>query len=87
MSIVGAFNVGSINIAFDEKVQSNKFRKDLCKRSIREYYGIYKKVGEELGMFKLGSTIVMLMEVDKNYKLNIKEEQSVRYGQILNSKE
>lgn len=30
--------------------------------------------GEELGRFKLGSTIVMLMEIDKNSKIQIKPD-------------
>ena len=42
--------------------------------------GVLVKKGQELGMFKLGSTVVMIFESDKPLKWNIEEGQKVRFG-------
>lgn len=41
------------------------------------------EMGEEMGMFKLGSTIVMHFEAPPATKLNLKEGQKVRYGDVI----
>jgi len=33
-----------------------------------------------MGKFNLGSTIVMLVEADKNFVWKVKEEDSIRFG-------
>ena len=50
--------------------------------------GISLSKGEEIGMFKMGSTIVMLYEVPPNgkYDLLVKEGDSVKMGQKLTGK-
>ena len=48
-----------------------------CKRDER---GVIIEKGGELGMFNLGSTIVMLVELPNNFEWMIKEGQQVRYG-------
>ena len=48
-----------------------------CKRDER---GVIIEKGGELGMFNLGSTIVMLVELPNNCEWMIKEGQQVRYG-------
>ena len=84
MAIVGAYNVGSIKLNFDDNIQTNVFKDTNVK--VKNYYQNKQlKAGSELGMFKLGSSIVMLLEVPQNYKFNLKEYQRVRYGQKINS--
>lgn len=72
MAIVGAYNVGSIKLNFDDNIQTNVFKDKEIK--IKNYHTKNTlKAGEELGMFKLGSSIVMLLEVPRNYTFNLKE--------------
>ncbi len=79
---VGATNVGSIVLSFDRKVFTNWKMKSLNK-TYESPIAIEK--GEELGMFKMGSTIVVLYnkELMEFYgdKLDIKE--FVKVGQSL----
>lgn len=39
--------------------------------------------GQEVGKFKVGSTIVLIHEIPSNFKFNIKVGQKVRYGDIF----
>ncbi len=67
LGLVGALNVGSIQLSYPEgkNMTSNKF---LGKhQNIHEHVDVQKKAGEELGMFRMGSTIVMMVEVNKNF--------------------
>lgn len=41
------------------------------------------KKGEEVGMFSLGSTIIMIFEAPKGHKLKISEGQKVRYADLM----
>lgn len=41
------------------------------------------EMGEELGMFKLGSTVVMHFEAPPNTKINLQEGEKVRYGDVI----
>lgn len=62
MAIVGAYNVGSIKLNFDDNIQTNVFKdKEIKIKNYRNKNSL--KAGDELGMFKLGSSIVMLLEV------------------------
>jgi len=36
--------------------------------------------GQEMGMFELGSTIVMFFEAKPSFKWTIKEGDAIRYG-------
>ncbi|TLD90565.1 phosphatidylserine decarboxylase [Helicobacter sp. MIT 03-1614] len=56
---IGALNVGSIVMHFESRVESNAKSHDIC-YTYRTPITIKK--GEELGMFKMGSTIVLFME-------------------------
>lgn len=40
------------------------------------------KKGDELGMFKLGSTVVMMFEAE-NVKWNIEEGQKCKWGDVF----
>jgi phosphatidylserine decarboxylase len=41
------------------------------------------KRGDEVGKFNMGSTIVLISEVPKNFKFNILAGQKVRMGQVV----
>ena len=55
---VGATNVGKIILSFDSEIIGNQF----LSSAIREktYTGTFIKKGDEIGMFRMGSTVVML---------------------------
>ena len=38
-----------------------------------------------MGMFKFGSTVVMVFEAPQNFKFEVKEGEAVRYGQTFGS--
>lgn len=55
---VGATNVGQIVLSFDSDIIGNQLLSDAIK--IKEYKDLKIQKGDELGMFRMGSTIVML---------------------------
>ncbi|KAF8985966.1 phosphatidylserine decarboxylase 1 [Entomortierella lignicola] len=88
---VGATNVGSIVLNFDKELRTNQ-REDRHKRGYGEllYSGVSRllngqplRVGEEMGGFKLGSTVVLVFEAPKNFKFVIEAGQRVKMGQPL----
>ncbi|KAF9112998.1 asparagine-linked glycosylation protein [Mortierella sp. AM989] len=88
---VGATNVGSIVLNFDKELRTNR-REDRHKRGYGElvYSGASRllngqplRVGEEMGGFKLGSTVVLVFEAPKNFKFVIEPGQRVKMGQPL----
>ncbi|KAF9175125.1 phosphatidylserine decarboxylase 1 [Mortierella sp. AD011] len=88
---VGATNVGSIVLNFDKELRTNQ-REDRNRRGYGElsYGGISRllngkplRVGEEMGGFKLGSTVVLVFEAPKNFKFEIEAGQWVKMGQPL----
>ncbi|KAF9942057.1 phosphatidylserine decarboxylase 1 [Modicella reniformis] len=88
---VGATNVGSIVLNFDKELHTNR-REDRHTRGYGElsYSGVSRLLsgqplhaGEEMGGFKLGSTIVLVFEAPKNFKFMIEPGQRVKMGQAL----
>jgi phosphatidylserine decarboxylase len=57
---VGATNVGYIKLSFMPEIEGNQFR--VFKPLVKENLNISIKKGEELGMFKMGSTVVMVYQ-------------------------
>jgi phosphatidylserine decarboxylase len=75
MVLVGALNVGKIVLNFDSRIDTNAN----IKVTRTYFYGDKNlKKGEELGMFKMGSTIVMLFEKDY-VRLLCESGQRVRF--------
>jgi len=88
---VGATNVGSINIHFDKDLKTNKRRVT--------HRGTYTQVsydkaspllsgypllsGQEMGGFRLGSTVVLVFSAPKDFQFNIQLNQKVQMGQSL----
>ena len=55
---VGATNVGQILLSFDSEIIGNQLLSNSVK--VKKYTNLQIKKGDELGMFRMGSTIVML---------------------------
>ena len=80
VAMVGATNVGSISMSYDVNIQTNRVGKK--ERVHRQYDGARAlEVGEELGTFHLGSTVVLLF--DKNWNLGYQERKAVKMGEKL----
>lgn len=80
---VGATNVGSIKVTYDDQIATNL--KKVAKPTHKHYQPACKlKKGEELGRFEFGSTVILLFEPDKTDWL-IKAEPGTRIqmGQAL----
>lgn len=98
MAAVGATNVGSINIYFDEDLSTNErgayphgvyYDKSLRvtnpedKSSEKKGFQIAK--GSDVGEFNLGSTIVLIFEAPEDFHFNMEQGDKVRFGERLGS--
>ncbi|XP_077441957.1 phosphatidylserine decarboxylase proenzyme, mitochondrial isoform X2 [Vanacampus margaritifer] len=93
LTAVGATNVGSIRVYFDQELQTNapgdkkgRFR-DLHYAEGAEPAkgGVSLQRGQAVGEFNLGSTVVVLFEAPKNFAFSVKPGQTVRVGEGLGS--
>uniref|UniRef100_G1N895 phosphatidylserine decarboxylase n=1 Tax=Meleagris gallopavo TaxID=9103 RepID=G1N895_MELGA len=91
LTAVGATNVGSIRIYFDQDLHTNSPRyskgsyNDFSFISNNNKEGIPMRKGEHLGEFNLGSTIVLIFEAPKDFKFHLKAGQKIRFGEALGS--
>ncbi|XP_032899380.1 phosphatidylserine decarboxylase proenzyme, mitochondrial isoform X3 [Amblyraja radiata] len=91
LTAVGATNVGSIRIYFDNDLHTNSPR--YMKGSYNDFSfitnnnkgGVTMRKGEHLGEFNLGSTIVLIFEAPKDFTFNLKPGQKIRFGEALGS--
>ncbi|XP_045145497.1 phosphatidylserine decarboxylase proenzyme, mitochondrial [Echinops telfairi] len=89
LTAVGATNVGSIRIYFDQDLHTNSPR--YSKGSYNDFSfvthankaGIPMRKGEHLGEFNLGSTIVLIFEAPKDFNFELKAGQKIRFGEAL----
>ncbi|KAG2183768.1 hypothetical protein INT43_006779 [Umbelopsis isabellina] len=88
---VGATNVGSIKINFDEALRTNR-KEDLATGTYTEvsYKSASKKLGgkplqrgEEVGGFYLGSTVVLVFEAPSNFKFKLEQGQKIKMGEAI----
>lgn len=75
---IGALNVGKMLLHFEPRIQTNAHPNQKCKFSYAQSIRIKK--GEELGMFMMGSTVVLFAK-DINPELIV--EQKVSYGDSI----
>jgi len=75
-NLVGALNVGKMKFDFDARIQTNACAGNVA---LYEYENLSAKKGEQLGMFELGSTILILSEQGA-VKFDLAAEQKLKYG-------
>lgn len=78
--LVGALGVGRIGLAFDD-LQTNMGRQ----HGVQQYGadGPRLERGEELGVFHLGSTVIVFIEPGARLRLERREGDAVRVGQAV----
>eukprot|EP01132_Coremiostelium_polycephalum_P003793 gene3793-4721_t len=87
---VGASNVGSIVMDFDNQLLTNN-KLDRYKEKNNYYHRSYSqqpvdsKRGSEVAFFKMGSTVILIFEVpkDKSFDFYLKPGQSLQFGQPI----
>lgn len=79
MVFIGALNVGKMSFNFDERIKTNLKNKAA---SYYTYKDIWVEKGDELGMFEMGSTIVLLLEKG-GFSVGLKDGQKISFGQIV----
>ena len=79
---IGAMNVGRITLSYADII-TNKFRRSQKEVLFDKNSEIKVKAGEEIGMFHLGSTIVLLFEKGMASLDAIKKGDKVRLGQRI----
>ncbi|XP_055375139.1 phosphatidylserine decarboxylase proenzyme, mitochondrial isoform X2 [Condylostylus longicornis] len=89
---VGATNVGSVQIYFDEDLKTNKYLgikpghlKTKTYDEIKILNAIKLNKGDIVGQFNMGSTIVLIFEAPNNFKFNLQSGQKILVGQSLGS--
>ncbi|KAG4301865.1 hypothetical protein PCK1_001841, partial [Pneumocystis canis] len=89
---VGATNVGSIRIDFDKKFRKNIVEKNTPKGPYTEatYHGFSKflkgyplQIGEQMGGFNFGSTIILIFEAPQDFEFLVSEGSRIFMGQGL----
>ncbi|KAM4635575.1 phosphatidylserine decarboxylase proenzyme, mitochondrial [Polymixia lowei] len=100
MTAVGATNVGSIRVYFDQDLQTNAPRYSKGTFNDLSYIasggdgevggdkdggGVDLQKGEALGEFNLGSTIVLVFEAPRDFNFSLRAGQRVHFGEALGS--
>lgn len=90
---VGATNVGSIRVNFDEALRTNTNDGDTKKEPHTFSEAVYSSAsvlrgqplltGEEMGGFRLGSTIVMVFEAPKDWEFTVNAGEKIKVGEPL----
>jgi len=81
MVLVGALNVGKMQIGFDSNIQTNASTQQAKSYN---YKNLHLQKGEDFGCFEMGSTVVIISEPEL-LELTITTEQTVRFGQTIAS--
>ncbi|XP_017158811.1 phosphatidylserine decarboxylase proenzyme, mitochondrial isoform X4 [Poecilia reticulata] len=96
LTAVGATNVGSIRVYFDQELRTNAPRYSKGSFQDRSYVaagdqvktgegGVALRKGEPVGEFNLGSTIVLLFEAPADFTFDLQPGQRIRMGETLGS--
>jgi len=89
---VGATNVGSIKVNFDQALRTNVRGRPIPPGTYSE--AVYSAAspllngqpltsGQEMGGFRLGSTIVLVFEAPNDFEFAVQNDQHVKVGQKL----
>jgi len=79
--LVGALNVGKMTLSFEPSIDTNTDKKEI---EVYDYDDIDLKKAFELGMFKMGSTVLLFFQKDF-VTLENKLNQKVRFGEKVAS--
>ena len=82
MVLVGALNVGKMTLNFEPKIETNI---DASELKVYDYNDVELKKGDELGMFMMGSTVVMIFE-EGFVNLQSEVDKKVRFGEEVATK-
>ncbi|KAK9500552.1 hypothetical protein O3M35_001796 [Rhynocoris fuscipes] len=84
---VGATNVGSIIVYDDKNLKTNtkikwreRYKHD---KPDEENLNFCWRKGEQIGEFRLGSTIVLLLEAPKDFQFNLKIKEHLKVGKSM----
>lgn len=85
MAPVGATNVGSMRIYFDDELKTNQTQMSLKSGIYEDKHlgSVQLRKGEPFGEFNLGSTIVLIFEAPKGMKFNIRQGMKIKYGELI----
>lgn len=90
ITLVGALNVGSINLSFDENLITNEKNyieniEDESQFIVKYKDGVEVNKKDELGWFNFGSTIVLVFSEDKDKEIvpRFKEGEKIKIGETL----
>ena len=79
MVLVGALNVGKMQISFDSSIQTNASVQQVQSYN---YKNLSLNKGEDFGCFEMGSTLVIISEPEL-FDLKITTGQNIRFGQNI----
>ncbi|KAM4719423.1 phosphatidylserine decarboxylase proenzyme, mitochondrial isoform 1-T1 [Anableps anableps] len=98
LTAVGATNVGSIRVYFDQELRTNTPRYSKGSFHDHSYVAVGDQVksaageggvallkGQPVGEFNLGSTIVLLFEAPRDFSFSLQPGQRIRMGEALGS--
>lgn len=77
--LVGALNVGQMVVNFEPSIETNK---DTTQIKVHEYETIALQKGEELGFFKMGSTVILIAPQGM-LDVTIAAHMHVKFGQTI----
>ena len=82
---VGATNVGSMTLTHEPDLRTNIMTNVGLKKINELEYAkpVLIKKGDEVGMFKLGSTVVMIFEAPESFQWTITAGEQIKYGQAV----
>ena len=82
-TMIGATNVGSIEIYCDKNLKTNKTSDDYTFRMWKEKLTSNFDKGDAFGEFKMGSCIVLIFEAPANFRFVHRSTDQIRVGQRL----
>ena len=77
--LVGALNVGQMVVDFEPRISTNTQTEEI---KVYDYSNVELKKGDDLGYFKMGSTIILIAPKDM-LDLSVSQNDDVRFGQTI----